>query len=83
MGVLLKKKKSIFTITVLSSLLAFAVTGIFIVAFVFGFGIRSCPYGSYADGPFCIKCSDVLGKQCTGCSGPFKCTDCDFGLYPD
>lgn len=38
MGKLLKKKKNVFNITALSALLGLVITGIFIIAFVFGIG---------------------------------------------
>eukprot|EP00347_Sterkiella_histriomuscorum_P019823 403340165 len=82
-GRLLKKKKTVFNITVLSALVGMAFTGTCIIALVFGFGVRTCPRGYYLQQSQCFKCSDVLGPTCDACSSPFKCDDCSYGLYPD
>ncbi|CDW79876.1 protein serine threonine [Stylonychia lemnae] len=82
MGVILKKKKTIFYITTLTAALGLVVTAGLSIIVVFSFGVRQCGSNQFQSGPFCIDCNNTL-PNCDECDDPFVCKNCVFGLYPE
>ena len=67
---ILKSNKSIFRVTYLTALSGFFLAAAVSCAFVFGFGVRVCPTGTYQNGSTCVSCTSLYGDLCSTCSGP-------------
>jgi hypothetical protein len=73
----------VFSVTVFTALTGLAFTAMISSGFVFGFGVRECPRGTYQDGSTCIECASIFGDLCDSCSGPLRCDTCVEKYYPD